>query len=261
MRGGGRRGACAACFAGECTGGCVSDCGRVRYGAPPTLCVPSFLPCGRRDADGNSALHHAAFCGLSATFKALHAAGARSYEPSADPGWTAASVLDGVLTRSGARLHRHLTIRGALGHHRGAMLAACHACAVAAGEAVEPEPPAQGPATDPDFDINWALEQIDAGAHQLALPSAQASVAQGFTDSFVVGACVRWQACRLPAVHSARVPPPPGPPLCSRPAFHARGRHGDGAVAPDELLPRVRGAPPRRGRRVCGTARRCLGSR
>lgn len=75
----------------------------------------------RRDADGNSALHHAAFCGLGATFKALHAAGARSYEPSASPGWTPASILDGVFTRAGARLHRHLTIRGALGHHHGAM--------------------------------------------------------------------------------------------------------------------------------------------
>lgn len=72
------------------------------------------------------------------------------------------------------------------------MLAACEACAVDAGEVVPPPPAtaqrSASAATDPDFDIAWALAQIDAGSHQLALPPAQASVAQGYTDSFVVAA-------------------------------------------------------------------------
>ena len=152
-------------------------------GCGATLRAPELVPRPhlRRDADGNSALHHAAFCGLSATFKALHAAGARSYEPSAAPGWTPASVRDGVLTRCAARLHRHLTIRGALGHYPGAVRAACRACAVAWGEEEEtdvlssagPAAEAAAAARDPYFSPAWALEQIDAGTHESALAAAQ----------------------------------------------------------------------------------------
>ena len=90
-----------------------------------------------RDRDGNSALHHAAFCRLPRTYAALASAGGRAYEPSGEPGWTPASARDGVLTRAAARVHRNLSMRGALAGYRAAMLAACDAVAVAAGRCVQ----------------------------------------------------------------------------------------------------------------------------